>query len=63
MSTLRIKTLPARTPYETYLEERLQSARAFGWRMPGRTRAQHHAPADRPHPAPEFAAPAAGEPA
>ena len=34
MSKLRIEVLTPRTPYQTYLEERLQSARGLGWAMP-----------------------------
>lgn len=36
MSKLEITVLTPRTPYQTYLEERLQSAAGFGWAMPVR---------------------------
>ncbi len=36
MSKLEITVLTPRTPYQTYLEERLQSAAGLGWAMPVR---------------------------
>ncbi len=36
MSKLEITVLTPRTPYQTYLEERLQSAAGLGWAMPPR---------------------------
>ncbi len=36
MSKLEITHLTPRTPYQTYLEERLQSAAGLGWSMPAR---------------------------
>jgi hypothetical protein len=36
MSRLAVTLLTPRTPYQTYLEERLQSAAGLGWRMPAR---------------------------
>lgn len=45
MSNLDITLLAPRTPYQTYLEERLQSAAGLGWRMPA---ADAHSPVQDP---------------
>jgi hypothetical protein len=56
MSKLRIEVLTPPSPYQTYLEERLQSARGLGW-----TYAAPKPAEVRPEPAslPAFAAAAA----
>lgn len=61
MSRLRIEILTPPSPYQTYLEERLQSARGLGWAW---ERTAPSAP-ERPAPAaaPGFAAPPQGKPA
>jgi hypothetical protein len=49
MSKLEITVLTPRTPYQTYLEERLQSAAGFGWTLPAhepRNAAQRQASRD-----------------
>lgn len=61
MSKLRIEVLTPRTPYQTYLEERLQSARGLGWGMPEPADARPQVEA--PRPAPEFAVGPVGKPA
>ena len=62
MSKLRIEVLTPRTPYQTYLEERLQAARGLGWAMPPHTAAP--AKAETAEIAePEFVISAIGEPA
>ena len=62
MSKLRIEVLTPRTPYQTYLEERLQSARGLGWATPERADATARAQGERQAPA-EFAVAAVAEPA
>jgi hypothetical protein len=54
MSKLHIEVLSPRTPYQTYLDERLQSARGLGWAMAeraetaARPQGAHQAPANLP---------------
>ena len=55
MSKLRIDVLTPRTPHQTYLEERLQSARGLGWAMPKPAAAAPRPQADVPRAAHEFA--------
>lgn len=62
MSKLRIEVLTPRTPYQTYLEERLQSARGLGWAMPARAEATPRPQGERPMPA-DFPATVVAEPA
>lgn len=62
MSKLRIEVLTPRTPYQTYLEERLQSARGLGWAMPERADAAAGPQGERQAPA-EFAVTAVAAPA
>lgn len=62
MSKLRIEVLTPRTPYQTYLDERLQSARGLGWAMPVRAEAAPRPQGERLTPA-DFPATAVAEPA
>ncbi|HMM46736.1 MAG TPA: hypothetical protein PKC12_02000 [Thiobacillaceae bacterium] len=63
MSKLRIEVLTTHTPYQTYLEERLQSARAFGWSMPARTAEPRRPQAERARTAPDLPVTATSKPA
>lgn len=62
MSKLRIEVLTPRTPYQTYLDERLQSARGLGWAMPVRADAAPAPRSERQAPT-DFSAAAVAEPA
>ena len=63
MSKLRIEVLTPRTPYQTYLEERLQSARGLGWGMPEHAGEAPRPQAEAPRSAPEFSVAPVGKPA
>lgn len=62
MSKLHIEVLTPRTPYQTYLEERLQSASGLGWAMPTAAAPVPAQAAARPAPV-ELAVAAVGTPA
>jgi hypothetical protein len=62
MSKLHIEILTPRTPYQTYLEERLQSASGLGWALPTAVAPAPSQAAARPAPI-EFAVAAVGKPA